>query len=114
MQAIMRQPTIFFLIFFFACTTQNKSETTQTKIANRQSTDTSFYSKIERQFNLIDSIKHTDDFEKADSLAEEIVLILEKNKETILKLPDTLNYDLLYISKSFDKNFCLVSWDTRK
>lgn len=114
MQAI-RISTILSLIFFVACSTnQTKSDAIQTKIVDPKISEISFYSILKRQFELIDSVKDTDDFEKADSLADEIVSILEANREIILGLPDTLNFDLLYISKSFDKNFCLVSWDTRQ
>jgi hypothetical protein len=115
MKAIMRHLAIFSAIFFCTCSTNHiKSNPKQEKVSESKTVDSSFYAIINRQFNLIDSIKQTDNFEKADTLADEIVSIIEKNRDAILILPDTLNYDFLYVSKSFDKNFCLVSWDTRK
>jgi hypothetical protein len=82
-----------------------------------------FYSQIKKQFKNIDSMeysKRTDsviDYDKIDSLHQvaikNVIEIIKKYKNEILFFPDTLDYDLLYIARSSDRKFALVSWDTR-
>lgn len=71
-----------------------------------------FYKKIERQFRIIDSVGLKDsDLLEAEN--EKIPAIIRQYKDHILNFNDTLDYDLVYIAISEDRNFALVSWDTR-
>lgn len=82
-----------------------------------------FYRQIKKQFWNIDSmeeIKRIDsvvDYDKIDSLHQiannNVIETIKKYKKEILQFPNTSDYDLLYIAKSSDRKFALVSWDTR-
>jgi hypothetical protein len=72
-----------------------------------------FYLSVEKQFRIIDSLRYTDG-DSLESLNTRIAEIIASYADELLNYPDTLDYDLLYIAKSADKNIALVSWDTRR
>lgn len=104
--------TIFFCIQAIISACQNNT--------NRYN---EFYSRVKQQFDIIDSVSYKikydslTNFDEIDSLHEtankKVIEIIKEFKKDIFEFPDTLNYDALYISKSSDQQFALVSWDTR-
>ncbi len=78
-----------------------------------------FYQQISARFSRIDTIREfgadriiqDPDLQQRESTA--LDSFLQSQSTLIFTLPDTLNFDLLYISRSADSNLCLVSWDTR-
>ena len=71
-----------------------------------------FYGALEKQFTAIDSLRATN-IDAVEICNDSVLAIIKNYKSDILNFPDTLDYDLVYIAKSSDKNFALVSWDTR-
>ena len=98
----MKYPLLFLII------TLTLSTQAQTKSAKQSN----FYSAIKKHFNLIDSIRFVD-FDLVEAENKKIEQTLNQYKNEIFKLSNVSDYDLLYISKASDNNFCLVSWDTR-
>ena len=72
-----------------------------------------FYKEIRKQTAILDSLrfKNSDSVEVANN---NIINIIKKYRADIFNFKDTLNYYAVYITKSADKNFALVSWDTRQ
>lgn len=98
-------PTYSHIFFTLTCEGQNKFDTSQKTLK-------SFYSKITRQFVIIDSIRNID-YDQLEAANNEVIKILKDYKAEIFNFPDTFDYDLLYFVKSSDKKLALISWDTR-
>jgi hypothetical protein len=43
-----------------------------------------------------------------------IVRTIDRYREEIMQARDTADYEYIYLAKASDKNFCLLSWDTRQ
>jgi hypothetical protein len=73
-----------------------------------------FYKEITRHFQVIDSAMDGHYFEGLDSANKWLIQYLSQHKSLIQSLPDTFNYDLLYIAHANDGRLTLISWDTRR
>jgi hypothetical protein len=71
------------------------------------------YQKITKQFARIDSLQQSGGYDSLENENEKVISILNQYRTHLFNFPDTLNYDLIYLTKSADKRFVLVSWDTR-
>lgn len=71
-----------------------------------------FYATIRQQFITIDSLREAN-YDSVEQANDKLINIIRRFKENIFDFPDTLDYDLIYLSKSSDKKLALVSWDTR-
>jgi hypothetical protein len=71
-----------------------------------------FYAEINFRFSQLDTTSLVA-FDSIEAANKRIELTIEKYKDSILLLRDFSDYDMLYISRSADKNLCLLSWDTR-
>jgi hypothetical protein len=78
-----------------------------------------FYKELGQRFARIDTIAQEgaeviildpDGLQRANDSLRNLLL---NSKELVFDLPDTADFDLLFLSKSEDKQLCLVSWDTR-
>lgn len=84
----------------------------QYKTAPNQKNLKDFYSIITQQFLVIDSLRNAD-YDQLETANNKIINILNAYKAEIFNFPDTLDYDLIYLVKSSDKQLALISWDTR-
>jgi hypothetical protein len=73
-----------------------------------------FWADITRHFRAIDSAMKQHYFEGLDSANNWLIKYLSQHKSLIQSLPDTFNYDLLYIAHAKDGRLTLISWDTRR
>ena len=102
-----KMKSLLTIIFFYTLTCEG-----QNKFDSAQKTFKSFYSKITRQFVIIDSLRNVD-FDQLEAANNEVIKILNAYKAEIFNFSDTLDYDLIYLVKSSDKKLALISWDTR-
>jgi hypothetical protein len=72
-----------------------------------------FYQIITKQFAKIDSLQHSGDYDFLENENQKVQSIINRFKDQLFNFPDSLNYDLIYLTKSADRNLVLVSWDTR-
>lgn len=86
-----------------------KSQSLQPDIAKQQK---QFQKSVSRHFQYIDSVRRVDpDLVEAEN--KKLEQTLNKFRHIVFSSSDTLDFDWLYIVKSSDKDFCLISWDTR-
>ena len=71
-----------------------------------------FYTEIQQHFHIIDSLRRVN-FDLMEDENLKLQETIKNYKEDIFNLNDTLDFDWLYITKSADSKFCLVTWDTR-
>lgn len=72
-----------------------------------------FYKTITKQFAKIDSLHQSGGYDSLVNENDKVVSILNHYKTYLFDFPDSLDYDLIYLTKSADKKLLLVSWDTR-
>lgn len=72
-----------------------------------------FYQTITKQFAKIDRLHQSGGYDSLENENDKIINILNHYKTLLFDFPDSLDYDLIYLTKSADKKFVLVSWDTR-
>lgn len=73
-----------------------------------------FHSIVTQQFAQINDARlRQKDFTPLLAAGETIPALINNWKHTIMSIKDTLDFNTLTIVKSEDKNFCIVSWDTR-
>jgi hypothetical protein len=70
------------------------------------------YPAAQKHFNLIDSLRWKD-VEGLEAENEKLIQTIARHRAEIFNLDDAHDFDLLYIAKSPDNKFSLVSWDTR-
>jgi len=78
-----------------------------------------FYKELNQRFARLDTLRDSNidvlvrdpdiRLRAADSLAS----FLKENAAMFFELPDSADFNLVYLAKSADHNLCLVSWDTR-
>jgi hypothetical protein len=72
-----------------------------------------FYQTITKQFARIDHLHQSGGYDSLESENQKIESILNHYKTHLFNFRDSLDYDLIYLTKSADKKLVLVSWDTR-
>ena len=77
--------------------------------------DNGFSQRLAQAVQMIDSARYNQgDFDSLANLNNKFVKLLISYRDSVFYLPDTLDYDFIYVVKSKDKNLCIVSWDTRQ
>ena len=73
-----------------------------------------FHELVTQQFAQINDARHRQkDFTPLLAAGETVPALISNWKHTIMSMKDTLDFNTLTIIKSEDRNFCMVSWDTR-
>jgi len=73
-----------------------------------------FFSIVAQQFHLIEELRYKQkNTEQLKEAVDSIPRLINTWKSIIMDVKDTLDFNLLTITKSDDKKFCIVSWDTR-
>ena len=79
-----------------------------------------FYREAQQRFSILDTTRENlmawidKDPDILQKLNDNLVQLVEKNRQLIITLPDSLDFNGFYIATAADKNLCLVSWDTRQ
>jgi len=72
-----------------------------------------FYQTITKQFSKIDRLHQSGGYDSLENENQKVESTINRYKTQLFTFPDSLNYDLIYLTKSADRNLVLVSWDTR-
>jgi hypothetical protein len=73
-----------------------------------------FWAEITRHFYTIDTANVSPYFDGLDSANHWLIGFLADNRTIIQSVPDSFNYDQLYIAHAMDRKLTLVSWNTRR
>jgi hypothetical protein len=75
----------------------------------------SFYALIKARFRTIDSLRHPlRDIDSFTAESDKIFSIIKSNRDIVINLRDTSNFDYLDVARSADSALCIISWDTRQ
>lgn len=101
---------LFSFLFFstLCCTAQDNV------LPNSSMKHKSFYRQLAKHFHRIDSLQQHGGYDSLDFENQEVLELIKQYKEEIFQFPDSLDYDLIYLTKSNDKKLALISWDTRE
>ena len=84
-----------------------------TNIKPPKNTKQNLYNTLNNHFHFLDSIRHYDTADLMETENKKVAQSIDFYKQDIINSNDTIDFDFIYVAKSIDKNFCLVSWDTR-
>lgn len=73
-----------------------------------------FFDAVTQQFISLNDARHKqNNYTQLVAISEAVPALINTWKQIIMSIKDTLDFNTLTIIKSEDKNFCIVSWDTR-
>lgn len=104
----MKATMVFFLSVILICC---KESSKPTKAVLAAEDNDNFIATIESQLKRIDSLQKSPD--SPETANQHLQQLIDLHKKAIIEYDDSIDIDNLKIVRSPDKNFCLVSWDTR-